>query len=155
MLKDFIIPVIASFFATMGFALFYNIRGKNILVGSVCGALSWAVYLICQSFSDSLFLPYMAAGIAISVYSEIGANIFKTPVTVYLILGIIPLVPGLTIFRTMQSCLNGDVTAFAQGLITTLKIGGAIVVGLILMSSVIRLIRSGIYKIKRKKETIA
>lgn len=151
MLNDFIIPVIASFFATLGFALFYNIRGKNIFVGSVCGAVAWAVYLICQNYSPSMVLPYMVAGIAISVYSEVGAYIFKTPVTVYLILGIIPLVPGLTIFRTMQSCLNGDISAFAEGLLTTVKIGGSIVLGIILMSSFFRFFRSGVVKISEKR----
>ena len=148
MLKEFIIPVLASLVATYGFSLVYNIRGKNAAVASFCGAFSWAVYLICARYTDSTALPYLVSGVAIALYSEFSARIFKSPATVYLIPGIIPLVPGLTIFRTMQSCLYGDITAFAEGLINTIKIGGAIALGLILMSSVFGLLtRKRKYKV--------
>ena len=91
-------------------------------------------------------IPYFVAGIAVALYSEVAAKIFKAPVTVYLMPGFIPLVPGLTIFRTMEACLFGDITAFAEGLVNTLKIGGAISLGLILMSSFFRLFRNSIRK---------
>lgn len=140
MLKEFIIPVLASLVATYGFTLVYNIRRKNAIVASFCGAFSWAVYLICNKYTDSTVLPYLVSGVAIALYSELSARIFKSPATVYLIPGIIPLVPGLTIFRTMQYCLYGEITAFAEGLVSTIKIGGAIALGLILMSSVFGLL---------------
>ena len=122
MLKEFIIPVISALVATFGFALAYEIRRKNLIIASLCGAFSWAVYLVFGAMTDSLIFPYLMAGVAIALYSEIAARIFKTPATVYLTCGIIPLVPGLTIFRTMEACLFGDLTNFLDGLITTLKI---------------------------------
>ncbi len=135
-MKEFVIPVISAFVATFAFTIIYNIRGKNILIASLCGALSWGVYLICKQGADSLVLPYFAAGLATALYSEAAARVFKVPATVYLIPGIIPLVPGLTIFRTMSSCLSGDILAFAHGLVDTIKIGGAIVLGAMLIQSV-------------------
>lgn len=150
MWTDFIIPVLASLFATYGFTIVYNIRGKNAFLASLCGALAWTVYLLCKEVTSSLFVPFFVSGIAIALYSELAALIFKTPSTVFLIPGIIPLVPGLTIFRTMESCLIGDIPAFAEGLVTTIKIGGAIVLGLTLMSSFFRLFRSGLYRVSQK-----
>jgi len=147
-MRDFIIAIISSFVATLGYALVYNIKGKNLIAATVGGAFSWAVYLICQHYSLSMVFPYLVSGIATALYSELAAYVFKAPATVYLIPGIIPLVPGLTIFRTMESCLFGDVSAFAQGLVTTIKIGGAIALGLIFMSSFIRLVRSGVQVVK-------
>lgn len=151
MLTEFIIPVVSAFFATLGFSFFYNIRGKNIVISALCGMFAWLIYLLVASRTPSLVVPYFVAGVAVAAYSEISAFAFKCPVTVYLILGFIPLVPGLTIFRTMQSALNGDVSAFAEGLFTTMKIGGAIVLGVILMSSFFRLVRSAIFSIKNKE----
>ncbi len=152
MFTKFIVPVFASLAATYGFTLIYNIRGKNAVAASFCGAFGWAVYLIFAEYTSSLFVPYLVSGIAIALYSELFAYFFKSPSTVYLIPGIIPLVPGLTIFRTMQSCLHGDLSAFAEGLVTTIKIGGAIVLGLSLMSSVFRLLRSGVHIFAKKLE---
>lgn len=156
-MNDFLIPVLSAFFATLGYTLFYNIRGRNIVIASLCGAFSWAVYLLVLNYTHSLVLPYMASGVAVAIYSELAAYFFKSPVIVFLIPGVIPLVPGLTIFRTMQSALNGDLSAFGEGLITTIKIGGAIALGLILMSTFIRLIRSAFSMTKEqnnKKEEI-
>lgn len=147
-----IIPCLSAFIACVGFCLLYNIHGKNILIASLCGTVAWAVYLIADWYTDSLCIPFFLSGISIALYSEIAAYIFKAPVTVYLIPGIIPLVPGLTIFRTMEACLTGNVDSFAQGLINTLKIGGSITIGLILMSSIFRLYRALTIKYKAKRE---
>jgi len=145
---SFLTPCLAALLACVGFSLLYNIHGKNILVASMCGMVAWAVYLLADMQTDSLCIPFFISGISIALYSEIAAYICKAPVTVYLIPGIIPLVPGLTIFRTMESCLTGDIMNFAIGCINTLKIGGAIAIGLILISSIFRLLRS--IKAKRR-----
>ncbi len=141
-----VIDIISAFFATMGFALLYNIRRKNLIIASLCGAFSWMVYLIADGITNSLVIPYFISGISIALYSELAATIFKSPATVYLIPGIIPLVPGLTIYRTMEACLFGDIQGFAEGLVNTLKIGGAISLGLILISSFFKILRTRLYK---------
>lgn len=141
MVIDLILPFLSALFATFGFCLLYNIRGKNLVVSAFCGGFAWMVYLIADSFSVAMVVPYFIAGMAIALYSEISANLLRAPVTVFLIPGIIPLVPGLTIYRTMEACLFGDISEFANGLINTFKIGAAISLGLILISSIFRLIR--------------
>ncbi len=144
MFNDWIIPFVSAFFATLGFAFIYNIRGKNMFLASLCGAFGWMFYLVADKITPSVIIPYFIAGLAVALFSEVAASIFKTPVTVFLMPGFIPLVPGLTIFRTMEACLFGDISAFAEGLVNTLKIGGAISLGLILMSSFFRLIRNAV-----------
>ncbi len=141
-LIDMISPFLSALFATLGFGLLYNIHGKNLITAALCGAFAWMVYLVADPFTDSMVIPYFLSGMAIAIYSEFAATICHSPVTVFLIPGIIPLVPGLTIYRTMETCLFGDVSGFAQGLVNTLKIGGAISLGLILVSSIFRLLRT-------------
>jgi len=151
MLLDFILPCTASFFASMAFALIYNIRGKNLFLSSLCGAFGWAAYLICDSFADSAVIPYLLSGMAIALFSEIAAYIFRSPVTVYLMPGFIPLVPGGSVYLAVESCLYGDIAGFASGIVTTLKIGGAIALGLIFMSSIFRLLRAALKETKKRK----
>ena len=151
MVENIIIPFVSAFFATMGFALLYNIRKKNLIIASFCGAFAWMVYLVADRFTDSMIVPYFISGISIALYSELAAQIFKAPVTVFLIPGIIPLVPGLTIYRTMEACLFGDISGFAEGLVNTLKIGAAISLGLILISSFFRIFRISLYAMNKTK----
>ncbi len=139
---SFITPCIAAFLACIGFCLLYNIRGKNIIIASLCGMVAWAVYLSADFFTNSLCIPFFISGMSIALYAEIAAYICKAPVTVFLIPGIIPLVPGLTIFRTMESCLTGEIQSFILGIINTIKIGGSITIGLIFVSSIFRLFRT-------------
>lgn len=148
-INDWLIPFAAAFVSTLGFALIYNIHGKNLVIASFGGAFGWMFYLIADRFMPSAIIPYFIAGIAVAFYSEVAAKIFKSPVTVYLMPGFIPLVPGLTIFRTMEACLFGDITAFAEGLVNTLKIGGAISLGLILMSSFFRLFSNSVKQMNK------
>lgn len=141
MFVDIIIPFVSAFVATLGFALLYNIHGKNLIIAAFCGAFAWSVFLISDYYLDSLVVPYFISGISIALYSELAATFAHSPVTVFLIPGIIPLVPGLTIYRTMESCLFGDISVFAEQLVETLKIGGAISLGLIFISSFFRLFK--------------
>lgn len=149
MFENFFLPIIAATLATFGFSLVFNIRGKNLLIATLCGTFSWAIYLVCDAFSSSVMMPYFVCGLSIALYSETAAYLFRAPATIFLMSGFIPAVPGSAIYRAMESCLFGDVTGFAEGLVNTLKIGGAIALGLILMSSFFRLFRGAIQKVKK------
>lgn len=151
MFEEFILPVIAATLATFGFSLVFNIRGKNLLVATLCGTFSWIIYLICDYFSDSVMMPYFVCGMSIALYAETAAYLFRAPATIFLMSGFIPSVPGSAIYRAMESCLFGDISGFAEGLVNTLKIGGAIALGVILMSSFFRLFRGAVFKIKNSK----
>ena len=139
---DFCIPCLGAFVAGIGFAVVYNIHGKNIVISSLCGTFAYAVYLLIGLGFETNFAPYFIAGAFIGLYSEIAAYIFHTPVTVYLMPGIVPLVPGFTIYKTMEACLQGDLSAFGNGVVDTLKIAGAISLGMILASYFFRVFRN-------------
>lgn len=146
----FLVPCLAAFIAGVGFCIYYNIHGKNIIVSSLCGALAYAVYLLVGNFAETFFVPYFVAGIFIGIFSEAAAYIFRTPVTVYLMPGIVPLVPGLTIYKTMEACFAGDLSGFGTGLVDTLKIAGAISLGMILASYFFRTFRNLVKHIRKE-----
>ncbi len=152
MFENFFLPVISATLATFGFSVVFNIRGKNLIIATLCGTFSWMTYLICDHFSNSVMMPYFVCGVSIALYSETAAYIFHSPATVFLIPGFIPAVPGGPVYRAMEACLSGDISGFAEGLVNTLKIGGAIALGLILMSSFFRLFRGALQKIIQKKK---
>lgn len=139
---DFLIPCAGAFVSGIGFAFLYNIHGKNMLLASLCGTFAYAVFLVVGIFIDSSFVTYFIAGAFIGLYSEVAAYIFHTPVTVYLMPGIVPLVPGFTIFKTMEACFRGTLAEFGSGAVDTLKIATAIALGMILASYFFRAFRN-------------
>ena len=86
-----------------------------------------------------------------SVYSEVFARVKKCPVTVYLVPGLIPLVPGSGIYRTMQYFVSGQNDLFWQTGLYTLEIAAVIGFAMICVSSVVRMIFTGLSIRQRRK----
>ena len=137
----FLVPGLAAFCACAGFSLMYNLRGAYIPASAMCGAFSWAVYLIAARTGGSI-MPYFFAGAAVALYSEIAAIVLRAPATVFLIPGIIPTVPGLTVYRAMAECMSHNTAGFIEKGIETFKIGGAIAAGVIVCTALFRLVRA-------------
>jgi uncharacterized membrane protein YjjB (DUF3815 family) len=80
----------------------------------------------------SLFL----AAMIVSIYSEIMARLYKSPVTIFIICGIIPLVPGgLMYFATLEAVKGNLELSMSKG-IQTLFSAGAIAIGIVFVSSI-------------------
>ena len=103
-----IIGTISAFIATIGFSIFFHVEKKELLFCGSVGALGWLFYLLCIHFNFSLIIATFAGALVVSESSMILAKIRKMPVTVFLISGIIPLVPGAATYQTMYAVLTGD-----------------------------------------------
>ena len=88
-MKAEIIQVLASFVGSFGFAVLYNLRGKKLCMAGISGMVSWIAYLIVWNEMPSTFVANLAAAAVATIYAETMARILKTPVTVFLITGII------------------------------------------------------------------
>ena len=57
-------------------------------------------------YYDNVFVGALLSAIAVAFYGDIMAHVLKTPTTVLLIPGIVPMVPGGLLFNTMLSILD-------------------------------------------------
>lgn len=135
---NYFLPCLYAFAACLGFSVVFNMRGKILLFASLGGALGWLVYLLCGPAQNDI-LQFFLATIAISVYSEIMARVHRAPVTGYLLVSLLPLVPGGGIYYTMEYCIIGNTEMFLETGIHTLGIAGALALGILLVSSFVRL----------------
>lgn len=144
-----LIPCFYAFIACCAYCIIFNIRSTGMFICSLGGALAWLVYLVTAPLvGGNDILQYFWAAVFLSAYSEIMARIRKCPVTAYHLLAFIPLVPGGGIYRTMEYCINGETDLFVSTGVHTLGISGALAVGVLLVSSVVRMYT--IYQKKRK-----
>lgn len=140
MLTDYILPCLWAFAACVGFGLVYNIRGVGILICGLGAALGWLVYLLALDLGAIDVLAAFVAAMAIGVYSELMARVRRCPVTGYLQVALLPLVPGAGIYYTMSYCVEGETELFLSTLLHTLGMAAALSVGAMLVSSVLRIL---------------
>lgn len=138
------IQTLASFVASLGFGIIFNIKGKKLFFAAIGGGLSWFVYGLGLYLDFSTISSLFISSICFSVYSEIFARILKTPVTTLIICCLIPLVPGAGMYYTMYEAIVGTVTSSLELGLTTIASSGTLVLGIILVSTITRLI----YKVK-------
>ncbi|MEG2244790.1 MAG: threonine/serine exporter family protein, partial [Erysipelotrichaceae bacterium] len=81
----------------------------------------------------------LVASIVFSIFSEICARIYRTPVTTYIICALIPLVPGKGMYNAMVQAVAGDTMKAMQIAFDTLSVAGALALGIILVSTLTRL----------------
>lgn len=134
---DLFLPCLYAFLSCVAFSIFYNVKLKWIPVTCLGGALGWLVYLLLDFPSD---VPkYFVATVVIAVYSEIMARICKVPATLFLTVAFLPLVPGGGMYYTMEYCMRGETELFMETGLHTLALAGAIAVGIMLVSSLMRM----------------
>lgn len=138
--------MIGSFFASLGFGILFNIKGKKLLLAGLGGMIGALVYHIALRMNLSEMLAMFWGSIALSLYAEIFARVCKTPVTTFLICALIPLVPGGGMYRTMLAAIQGDVMKALTMGIDTIAIAGILVLGILMVSTLMK----GIFKNRKE-----
>ncbi|MBQ4089659.1 MAG: threonine/serine exporter family protein [Clostridia bacterium] len=128
---DQLIQLAAAGIGSLGFALLFNLRGRRLFWASLGGVISWGVYLVVMAFWPHEAGSYLLAALLLTVYAEIMARIQKAPVTVYLVAGTIPLIPGASLYRTMSYAVTGNWRMAMNNGVTTLLLAAAISGGIL------------------------
>lgn len=142
LLSVWLLPCIYAFFSCVGFCLVFNIHGPGILICGFGGALGWLTYLLSVCITDSVYIRFALAAVVITLYSEVMARVRRCPVTSYLIIALLPLVPGSGIYEAMRFCVQGDTARFLSTLLRTFGIAGALALGALLGSTLMRTVFS-------------
>ena len=147
----YFLPCLWAFLACVGFCVILNIRTVSGMLICCCGgALGWLIYLVALLLGAGDLLGYFLAAMAISAFAEVMARIRKCPVTGYLLISFLPLVPGAGIYYTMEYMLQGDTQMFLSQGMHTLGLAGSLAVGVLVMASAVRLVLT-IQKAGRKR----
>ncbi len=125
-----------------------------ITVG-ITGMMGWATSEALSRQRVPELVVAVAGALMIGALAEILARFQKQPVTVYIVSGIIPLVPGTTAYNSMLAFLERN---FDSGLYLAFKaflIASYLAAGLAVAPLFIRYLRSALeksYKINRKNK---
>lgn len=143
---SFPVIILACAVGCAGFTIYYNIHGPGMLICILGGCMTWGVYTLCMTLGASEYMAYFIASAFASLFAEIMARVRKYPAISYLVVSAFPLLPGGGIYYTMSHAVSGDMASFSSRGMQTVSIAGAMAVGILLISTVFRLIatwRSG------------
>ena len=138
-----VIKVVGAFIAIYAFAIILETPKKYLWCAGTVSAVGWFVYLLSQNLGINDVMATFLSATSIAVVSHTYARVFRAPVTVFLVAGILPTVPGAGMYRSAASFIAGDSGMAAQHLINTLGLAGAIALGIFLVDGIFRLFQHG------------
>ena len=133
-----LIQIFCATLGTLGFALLFRVRREHLLFATLGGALSWTAYLAVGFAGAGVFLSSLTGGVAVCLWSEMMARWRKAPANVYLIPGIVPLLPGSALYYAMEAVVNEDTEVFTAKGIEALLGAVGIAGGILIASEIVR-----------------
>lgn len=130
-----LIQVMGAFFAVLAFAIIFNVPKKFLFYCGIAGAGGWFIYLLLSESLKGGFSAVFVAAMLAALLSHVFARIFKAPVTIFLIPGILPLVPGVGMYRIVYYMIIGEGSMSSHYFNYTLQSAGAIAIAIFVMDT--------------------
>lgn len=143
---NYFFKFIISVCAIIGYGIYFNVPKKALLFSALSGSIGW---IISEIFKDHILVfnvGIFAGALFVGLSGEVLARIMKLPSTVFIITGIISLVPGAGMYYTMFTLVQKRyLEALKIGLETSFS-AVAIAFGIILSSVFAKIL----YKVRKK-----
>lgn len=132
---DVMINLLCAFVGTACFSILFNIDKKCYMYCGITGMAGWAAYLLVAERTTST-LATLAGSLVVVLISRIFSVWKKCPITVFMVAGIFPLIPGSSVYYTAYYFAVGDLMEAAVKGVEAIKMSFAIVVGIHLIDAI-------------------
>lgn len=150
MLVDFI----CSFIGTVAFSHLFNVPRKHYFYCGLVGAVGYLCFCLLNLRVASAFATFVATMVVV-LCSRILTVLRKCPITIYLISGIFPLVPGASVYNTAYYFVVNNLEEATAWGILSLKTAFSIVLGIVFIVSIPRQVFTSQYwKLRREKKKV-
>ena len=129
---------IMAILGTAGFALLFDAKLRYLPVISLLGLLTYAVYELSLHADCSKFLAAFLAAAFVTVCSETCARIFRAPTVVFLLTTPVVIIPGSSLYYTMNALIMQKPELLDVHLENTLQISVGIAAGIVAVSILVQ-----------------
>ena len=123
--------------SVIAFSMLFHAPKKEWIACGISGTIGWVIYCILHDLGCSLILCNFAATTGLTLFSRWMAAYRQAPVSVFLVPGIFPLVPGAGIYYTAYYFFMENPVKGSERLFDTMAAAGSITVGIIFGSFLI------------------
>ncbi|WP_312096636.1 threonine/serine exporter family protein [Niallia sp.] len=139
-MNEFLAQAITSFIATFGFGIIFHIPRKLLIQSGFVGMLGWMAYWAIVHFHMNEVLAALLGSFLVAVISQVFARLYKSPVIIFSVAGIIPLVPGGAAYNAMRNFVENDYYEAVSIAAKVCLISGSIAMGLMFSEVINQLI---------------
>lgn len=126
-----IAQLITSFIASAAFGIIFNVPKNTLVQCGLVGMIGWVLYFFLVENGVNSIPATLSAAFLVAVISQYFAKRYKTPITIFNVSGIIPLVPGGLSYDAMKHFVENDYNVAVQLAAKAFMLAGAIAMGLI------------------------
>ena len=110
---EWLVQLASALIGSYGFAVFFNMKGRQVAYAAVSGCATWGVYLAAVHFGmEGVFLPTLIASIFAGIVSDRLAVINRAPATIFLTASAITLIPGSSLYYAMSNLVSRNMENF-------------------------------------------
>ena len=132
--SNIVVQLIAAFLGTVSFAALFGVPRKYYLDAGFCGMIGWLLYLDLNRYTAMSPAEVIFCATALVTLTALLQSIGrKCPITVFLISGIFPLVPGAGIFWTSYNIVSNQLPDALHTGFAALKATVAIAFGILVV----------------------
>ncbi|WP_199880683.1 threonine/serine exporter family protein [Bacillus massiliglaciei] len=140
--------LITSFIASAAFGVIFNAPKNSLVQCGLVGMAGWGLYFWIAEQGMNSIVATLAAAFVVSVISQSFAKRYKTPVIIFNVAGIIPLVPGGLSYDAMKHFVENDYYKAVELAAKVFMLAGSIALGLMLAE----VLRQVIAKVHKRNE---
>ena len=142
LLLDGFIKLASSFVGTLGFAIFMHAPRKAWLPASAIGGIAYSLYWILLQLGIYEPMAIFIGALLGSILGQYCARRMQMIATIFVLLSMIPLVPGLGLYRCMhflaQEMYSAGADAGVRAMVDIVMIALGLAVGSFLFRMVVR-----------------
>lgn len=138
---------IIGLIACAGFCILVNVPKKAIIPATLTGSIAWFVYQFAMSSGYTKPLAAFIATCIVTLVSDILSRKVKEAATVFIIPGILPLVPGSSMYYTMTYIISSDFEMAGKTGTQTLFTAGSIALAILIVGSFLKIFTTIRHKI--------
>ncbi|MBM7717434.1 threonine/serine exporter family protein [Siminovitchia sp. FSL H7-0308] len=132
--------IVMSFISAAGFGIIFNAPRKSLVSCGICGTVGWIFFrTMTDSGIDAVQASFVGA-FAVALAGHGLAKYYKTPIIIFIVAGIIPLVPGGAAYEAMRHIVSNDYSGAIPLASKAFIISGAIAMGLVFAEVFVQLV---------------
>ena len=148
---SFIISLISSLVVSVTFAIIFRTKPRHLPYAGVCGMITYLIYYTCDFFGMPLFVSAFLSTMFTGIFAETAARILRAPALIYILAGVIPTVPGASLYYTMRDVISEKFATAVDHLTAAIEVGLGIAGGIVAVSLVYRLALDLISSVKKRR----
>ena len=148
----FLIQLITAAVTSVTFSIVFKINRRHLVNAGICGLLTYGAYFGIELLTSSLFWAAFVSSAVAALFAETNARLNKVPAIVLLMPGIVSIVPGGYLYRSVRDIVCGLMPSAVTNIAAAAEIALGMAGGVVSLSILYGIIIDSIRKRRQNTE---